>query len=144
MSGHILVREHGEDVPILLKAILRIEGDNEYVTVILKNGKRFTRQVGSIGVWDRKNISCMVKIWRSHIVNYHRVVSFSLSKGVMLSLCSIKEYEKMLALKDENEREEAIRKNTLRLPLNVAGKVALDICYEKENNANPPGLPEAA
>ena len=139
MSRHILLREHGECIPISTKAVLRIEGNGEYVTVILKNGKRFENQVGSIGYWKKelKKILCFVKINRSHIVNYYRVVSFSMKSGVLLCLCSVKEFEKILAMKASEEKISAIKKNTLCLPLNTEGFLELKMRYEMENGMVP-------
>lgn len=112
MSKHLLIREHGEYVPIAAKAVLRVEGNGNYVNIYLKNGKVFYNQPGSIGDWKKEleKLIFFVKICRSHIVNYHRVVSFSMKNGVLLCLCAARDYEKIIAMPAGEEKANAIKK----------------------------------
>jgi len=127
MSSYIIVREKGKNIPVKAKKILRIEGDGNYVNIYLKNGKVFKNQVGSIRLWnDRlKKSGRFIKVNRSHLVNYKRVASFSSAGGVVLHLCTVREYLSLLLQSESPAKDEAIAKNTLRLHLSPDGFTGL-------------------
>lgn len=110
MCRFIVLKDGDNCTPFTVQKVIRFEGCGSYTNIFLINGIS-SRQCGYLGDWYEKvkSSGLFIRIDRSHLVNYHYVITFNRS-GVLME------------------------GNTMRLPLSPRGFTLLQgIFFSGEN-----------